>query len=308
MTFQQLQTFCLVVEQQSFVRAAECLYMAQSSVSQQVAALERDLGVALFNRVGKHCTVTPEGRVLYATAKDIIATLGSLPAKIKEVNGTDKGRLRLGASSTVGTYLLPSIIRRYKDKYPGIELSVKTDYGYKIIDAIRAGEIDLGLVGHNLNWMADSALKSLPVSRDHLSLIVWPGHEWCGRSMVEPQELTHGYVFIHSRPDSGMRSVVDKFIHQENLVFSSVIEMANHEAIKLAVAEKIGIALISSVAIKQELASGRLTEVPLNRLNTIDRRFLLISRADQEYNATEKAFVELLETDDNYHAIPCSMY
>jgi DNA-binding transcriptional LysR family regulator len=299
MTFQQLQTFCLVVEQKSFVRAAECLYMAQSSVSQQIAALERHFGVALFTRVGKRFSVTPEGRTLYKTAKEIIDTLNTLPGKIKEVHSMGKGRLGIGASSTVSTYLLPSLLRRYKDRYPQIELSVKTDYGFKIIDAVRTGDIDLGLVGHNLNWLADPALKSRPVSRDHLSLIVWPGHEWCGRSLVEPRELTRGHVFIHGRPDSGMRSVVDKFIHQEKLTFESVIEMANHESIKLAVEERIGIALISSVAIRHELETGRLAEVPLNRLNTIDRRFLLVSRAGQDYNAAEKAFVDLLESDDN---------
>lgn len=298
MTLQQLETFCMVVEQKSFGRAAECLYMAQSSVSQQVAALERHYGVALFTRVGKHFTVTPEGQALYKTAKEALDVLSSIPAKLKEVNSLEKGQLRIGASSTVSTYLLPHILRRYKDRYPHIDLSVKTDYGYKCIEAVRAGDIDLALVGHNLNWLADPCLKSRSVSRDHLSLIVWPGHEWCGRRLVEPRELQKGYVFIHSRPDSGMRSVVDKFIHQENLMFDAVIEMANHESIKLAVEERIGIALISSVAIRHELKTGRLAEVPLNRLNTIDRRFLLVSLADQELNAAEKAFVTLVQSED----------
>ncbi len=297
MTLQQLETFCLVVEQKSFGRAAECLYMAQSSVSQQIAALERHYGVALFSRVGRHFTVTPEGRVLYDVAKNVLGTLNAVPAKMKEVNNPDKGQLRIGASSTVSTYLLPSLLRRFKDRYPYVDLSVMTDYGYKVIDAIREGDIDLALVGHNLNWLADPSLKSRAVARDQLSLIVWPGHEWCGRKLVEPRDLLHGYVFIHSRPDSGMRSVVDKFLLQENLVFDAVLEMANHESIKLAVEEKIGIALISSVAIRHELATGRLAEVPLNRLNTIDRRFLLVSRADEELNAAEKAFVTLVESD-----------
>ncbi len=298
MTLQQLETFCMVVEQKSFGRAAECLYMAQSSVSQQVAALERHYGVALFTRVGKHFTVTPEGQALYRIAKEALGILDSVPAKLKEANSLEGGRLRIGASSTVSTYLLPHIMRRYKDRFPHIDLSVKTDYGYKCIEAVRAGVIDLALVGHNLNWLADPSLKSRSVSRDHLSLIVWPGHEWCGRSLVEPRELQKGCVFIHSRPDSGMRSVVDKFIHQENLIFESVIEMANHESIKLAVEERIGIALISSVAIRHELKAGRLAEVPLDRLNTIDRRFLLISRADRELNAAEKAFVTLVQSED----------
>lgn len=298
MTLQQLETFCMVVEQKSFGRAAECLYMAQSSVSQQVAALERHYGVALFTRVGKRFTVTPEGQALYKIAKEALGTLDTIPARIKAVNSLEKGQLRIGASSTVSTYLLPHLLRRYKNMYPHIDLSVKTDYGYKCIEAVRAGAIDLALIGHNLNWLADPSLKSRAVSRDHLSLIVWPGHEWCGRPIVEPRELQRGYVFIHGRPDSGMRSVVDKFIHQENLIFETVIEMANHESIKLAVEEKLGIALISSVAIRHELKTGRLAEVPLNGLNTIDRRFLLVSRADQELNAAEQAFVKLVQSED----------
>lgn len=298
MTLQQLQTFCLVVEQNSFVRAAECLYMAQSSVSQQVAALERYYGVTLFNRVGKKCTVTAAGRVLYKQAKEVIATLSDVPARLKEAEGMSAGRLRLGASSTVSTYLLPPILRRYRQLYPGVELSVKAGYGYRMVDALRTRELDLALVGHNLNWLADPTLRSRPVARDHLSLIVWPGHEWCGRRLVEPRELAD-YVFLHARPDSGMRSVVDKFLQQERLVFKQVIELANHESIKLAVEERLGISLISSVAIKHELATGRLAEVPLNRLNSVDRRFLLISRSDQELNAAEKAFRDLAMTFDN---------
>lgn len=298
MTLQQLQTFCLVVEQNSFVRAAECLYMAQSSVSQQIAALERYYGVKLFLRVGKRCTVTAAGRALYNEAKEINALLTAIPGKLREADGLPKGRLRLGASSTVSTYLLPPILRRYREQYPEIELSVKAGYGYKMVDGVRMRELDLALVGHNLNWLADPTLRSRPVARDHLSLIVWPGHEWCGRKLIEPQALQE-YVFIHARPDSGMRSVVDKFLQQENLVFKSSIEMANHESIKLAVEEKLGISLISSVAIKHELEAGRLAEVPLNRLNSVDRRFLLVSRADQELNPAEKAFLDLLINFDN---------
>jgi len=92
-----------------------------------------------------------------------------------------------------------------------------------------------------------------------------------------------------------MRSLVEKFLHQENIVFKSVIELPNHESIKRAVEEQLGISLISSVAIQYELKAGRLVEIPLNRLNNLDRSFLLISRGDQEFNPAETAFIELLE-------------
>lgn len=297
MTLQQLQTFCMVVEQNSFVRAAECLYMAQSSVSQQIGALERYYSVSLFNRCGKKCTVTPEGRLLYSIAKDILTKIETIPAKFRDLQSLDKGQLRLGASSTVSTYLLPTILRRYKEKYPQIELSIKAGYGYQMVDMVRNQATDLALVGHNLNWLADPTLRSIPVSQDRLSLIVWPGHKWCGRVSIEPEELLDGSIFIHARPDSGMRSVIEKFLFQENLVFKSVIEMANHESIKRAVAEQIGIALISSVAIQYEIKTGRLVEVPVNRLNSVERNFLLISRANQELNPAEMAFIQLLEEE-----------
>ncbi|MCX7779656.1 MAG: LysR family transcriptional regulator [Negativicutes bacterium] len=295
MSRQQLATFRIVVEQNSFARAAECLYMAQSSVSQQIGALERYYGVLLFSRSGKKCIVTPEGRLLYDLAKEILTNIKAIPDKLKELQTLKKGRLRVGASSTVGTYLLPAILRRYRELYPQVELSIKAGYGHQMVDLVRNQVLDLAMVGHNLNWLADPTLRSIPVSQDRLSLIVWPGHKWCGRDMVEPEELLDGTIFIHARQDSGMRSVVDKFLYQENLVFKSVIEMANHESIKRAVEERIGFSLISSVAIQDELKTGRLAEVRLNRLNSVDRNFLLISRANQELNPAELAFIRLVE-------------
>jgi DNA-binding transcriptional LysR family regulator len=134
----------------------------------------------------------------------------------------------------------------------------------------------------------------MPVSQDKLALIIWPGHEWCKREIVEPYELVGKYPFIHARPDSAMRSVVEKYIQQEGLIFGDVIEMANQESIKLSVEQRLGVSLISSIAIQHELKTGRLVEVPLRRLDSVARDFLLISRADQELNAIEKAFVELL--------------
>ena len=294
MTLQQLKTFCMVVEQKSFVRAAESLYMAQSSVSQQIAALEHYYGALFFNRIGKKCIVTPEGRVFYNLAKEILNLIDSAPNKIKEANSLTKGELRIGGSSTVSTYLLPPLLRQYKQKYPDIHLTVKAGYGHKMIDLLREGGLDLALVGHNLNWMHDPRLNSIPVAQDRLALIVWPGHEWCSREFIEPRELAGKYTFIHARPDSAMRSVVEKFIQQENLIMSEIIEMANQESIKLSVEQKLGISLISSVAIQEELKTGRLVKVPLKRLDSVARDFLLVSRADHELNALERAFFQLL--------------
>jgi DNA-binding transcriptional LysR family regulator len=105
-----------------------------------------------------------------------------------------KGRLGIGASSTVSTYLLPSLLRRYKDRYPQIELSVKTDYGFKIIEAVRTRR-HRPRAGRPQPQLAGRPRPQIPpgVPRPPVADRVWPGHEWCGRSLVEPRELTRGH-------------------------------------------------------------------------------------------------------------------
>ncbi|NLI12745.1 LysR family transcriptional regulator [Pelotomaculum propionicicum] len=291
---QQLRTFCAVVEEMSFRRAAERLYMAQASVSQQIAALEQYYGVTLFSRPGRRCSVTPEGRALYDWAMEVLTILDTIPQKLTDMRCLAEGQLAIGASTLAGSYLLPPVIRRFKEIYPHIRLSVQTGYGYEMVERVRTKNVDLALVGENLNWTADTMLDFRPVATDRMSLVVWPGHPWCGRAMVEPLELTKGDVFIHSRPGSAMRSMVEKFFHRENISISTLLELGNHETIKRAVEEHVGISLISSISIQSELKNNQLVEVPMARLESIRRNFVLVSLRHQEDSYAELAFIELL--------------
>jgi DNA-binding transcriptional LysR family regulator len=294
MTIQQLRTFCTVVEEKSFHKAADRLYMAQASVSQQIASLEKYYSVPLFIRNGRYFSITPEGLGLYKWATEILSLIDVIPEKIKELSWQSEGKLVLGASTLAGNYILPPILKKFNEIYANIKLSVQTGYGNEIIDRVRNGTIDLAIVGRNLNWVNDPKIKFQPVAIDTLSLVVAKGHPWSKREIVYPQELTEPYTFIHSRPGSAMRSMVEYYFKQENVIPKSIIEMGNHETIKRAVEEGLGIALLSTVCISREIASSQLVKVPLLNLGNVTRQFILVSKRMQEHNFLEKSFVDTL--------------
>ncbi|HML33145.1 MULTISPECIES: LysR family transcriptional regulator [Sporomusa] len=294
MTIQQLRTFCAVVEDKSFHRAADRLYMAQASVSQQIAALEKYYAVLLFIRSGRSFSITAEGLSLYKWAKEILALIDAIPDKFKELHRQSEGKLVLGASTLAGNFILPPILKQFKETYPKVELSVHIGYGNEMVERVRNGTLDLAIVGKNLNWVNEAEVKFLPVAIDHLSLIAAQGHPLTKRKIVYPQELVGPYTFIHSRPGSAMRSMVEDYLKQENVTPNSILEMGNHETIKRAVEQGLGIALISTVCISREIASGQLVNIPLLNLSKVSRQFILVSKQRQEYNNVERSFIDIL--------------
>lgn len=294
MTIQQLRTFCAVVEEKSFNRAADRLYMAQASVSQQIASLEKYYSVILFIRKGRSFSITPEGLSLYKWAKEILSLVDVIPDKIKELHSQSEGELIIGASTLAGNYILPPILKKFKETYPKVELSVHIGYGNEMVDRVRKGTVNLAVVGKNLHWVNDPNINFQPIAIDTLSLVATQGHPLAEREIVYPQELVEPYTFIHSRPGSAMRSMVENYLKQENVTPNSVLEMGNHETIKKAVEQGLGIALLSTVCITREIASGQLVNIPLLNLNKISRQFILVSKRMQEYNYFEKSFVNTL--------------
>lgn len=294
MTIQQLRTFCAVVEERSFHKAADRMYMAQASVSQQIASLEKYYSVPLFIRNGRSFSITPEGLALYEWAQEILSLIDVIPGKIKELQRQSEGKLVLGASTLAGNYILPPILKAFRETYPNVELSVHTGYGNEMVDRVRNGTIDLAIVGKNINWVNDPKVKFQPIAIDTLSLVVSKGHPLSERELVYPQELAGPYTFVHSRPGSAMRSMVEDYLKQENITPKSVLEMGNHETIKKAVEQGLGISLLSSACISREVANGQLVKLPLLNLNNVFRQFILVSKRMQEYSYVEKSFVDTL--------------
>src|SRR5438128_7206307 len=144
MTFRQLETFLAVARAKSFTRAGEALHVSQSTLSQHVLELERELGVRLFDRLGRAVTLTEAGRLLEEHAGRVASTVASARRVIDELKGLERGSLVIGASTTPGIYVLPSVVAAFKRRYPGIAISLQIGNSQVIEERIRADTADLG--------------------------------------------------------------------------------------------------------------------------------------------------------------------
>src|SRR3972149_4082409 len=185
MNFHHLQVFRTVARRLSYSRAAEELYISQPAVSRHVHALEKDLGAKLLGQSGNRVYLTDAGRIVFDYAQRVFALTEEAKRALLELEGLERGYLRLGASSTPGVYLLPAVITLFRQRYPGVEVSLAIGNSQQIEERVLRDELDLGFVG--ARFLPE--LHVQPYARDSLVLIVPLAHPFAEREAVSPREL-----------------------------------------------------------------------------------------------------------------------
>ncbi|MGW0982633.1 LysR family transcriptional regulator [Streptomyces xiamenensis] len=173
MQFQQLRYFAAVADTRHFTRAAEREHVAQPSLSQQIRALERELGAELFHRARGHITLTDAGTALLPLARRILADAETARREVQEVAQLRRGRVRLGATPSLCASLVPDVLRTFKDRYPGVDLLVHEGGSRDLVRLLASGELDLALVITPLQADAP-ALVTSELLREELVLISAP--------------------------------------------------------------------------------------------------------------------------------------
>ncbi|HET9141346.1 LysR family transcriptional regulator [Actinophytocola sp.] len=167
MTLQQLVYFLAVAETRNFTRAAQRAHVAQPSLSKQIQTLETELGAALFSRARGHVGLTAAGEALLPIAKRILSDVDAARLEVGELVGLRAGRLRLGATPSLCVGILPDVLRRFHDTYPGIQLVVQESGSRDLTRALTGGELDLALIIVPPQG-ADAALTATPILRERL--------------------------------------------------------------------------------------------------------------------------------------------
>ena len=293
MTFRQLETFLAVARAKSFTRAGEALHVSQSTLSQHVLELERELGVRLFDRLGRAVTLTEAGRLLEEQATRIAAAVAGARRTIDELKGLERGSLVIGASTTPGIYVLPSVIGTFRRRYPGIDVSLRIGNSRVIEERIRADEADLGVVGGHILGAKEQCLAAGLL--DELLLIVPPRHPWTKRREVAPRELADVPVLMREQ-GSATRLVTERALRQAGVKVTIAMELDHIEAIKQAVIAGLGVAFVSTYGVGGEIATRRLYGVRLKGLR-LRRHFHVIHNEARSLTASARAFVALLSPD-----------
>jgi DNA-binding transcriptional LysR family regulator len=289
MDFLRLAVFRAVARHHSFSRAAEELYLSQPAVSKHIQQLEAELGVRLFQRLGKRVELTDAGRILADYAQRVSVLTEEVRRVLEELEGLRRGRVRVGASATPGLYLLPDLLARFQRKYPGVETTLAIASSAAITRQVLSAEVDLGFV----SVAAPAAgLQVRPFARDKVALIVPSGH-WLIQHPAAWPELFPQETLVVPEVDSGTRQLVEAHLAQLDVKPRRVLELSSCEAVKRAVAAGLGVAFISCYATTLEVAHGVVYRPEIPEL-CLERDLYILTHKDARPSAAVLAFVSLV--------------
>jgi LysR family transcriptional regulator, transcriptional activator of the cysJI operon len=288
MDVRDLQIFLSVSKHLNYTRAGEEINLSQPSVSVRIHQLESELRVKLFEQLGKKVVLTDAGQLLVPYANRVIAAVDDAHHAVDELQGLERGSLRIGASTTPGMYLVPQVVARFKRSHPKIDIHLRIKDTREVEDGVLNNEFDFGFVGGHLAAAEVSAHAWLT---DELLLVVSPDHRLTNKKTVRKQDL-EGESFIVRESGSATRATIVTQLQQANFELETVIEMENPESIKKAVQSGLGIAFISKFAIATELKAKTLTAIRVRDL-TINRELKIVHRKDKHLSRAAVAFIEM---------------
>jgi len=289
-TLRQLRTFKTVADLTSFSLAAQRLKLSQPSVSYQVKELEETLGLPLLDRLGKQVKLTEAGAVLYAYARRMLDVLDEATVAIEEMRGIKRGTLRVGASTTVGIYLLPAALGGFKKLHPGLVISLEIGTRERVQEQVLRNELDLAVVGPALK---DPDLAIIPFLSDELVVVAPAGHALSGKRGLTLKDLAR-QPFIMREASSGSRWSLEKAARKAGAKLSVAMELGSNGAIKHAVESGLGLAVISRYATALEFSSGRLVELNVRGF-PIRRDWHIVHLRRRKLPAPVTAFIDFLK-------------
>jgi LysR family transcriptional regulator, low CO2-responsive transcriptional regulator len=290
LTLRQLRTFKTVADMSSFSLAAQKLKLSQPSVSYQVKELEETLGLPLLDRLGKRVQLTEAGSVLYTYARRTLDIIDEAALALEEMRGIKRGSLRVGASTTVGIYLLPAALGAFKKLHPGLVISLEIGTRTRVQEQVLRNELDLAVVGPALK---DPELAIIPFLSDELVVVAPAGHALATRRGLTLKELAD-LPFVMREPASGSRWSLEKAARKAGAKLKVAMELGSNGAIKHAVESGLGLAVLSRYACALELTSGRLVELDVRGF-PIRRDWHIVHLRRRRLPASVQAFIDFLQ-------------
>lgn len=246
MIVESLKLYVTVVEQRNFSKAAEILHMSQPGVSSQIRNLEKEFNVKLMHRSPKWVKLTEAGELLYVRAKEMLNLYESVKLDIARLQDNVSGSLQIGASFTIGEYVLPRLFSSFAKQYPEVSMEVFIRNSSQVIEAVRRSDIDFGLVEEDIEA---PDLNVTTFMRDELIIVAAEGHPLSLSMNIDLEQLQH-QIWVLRETGSGTRSVSDRFLAQTGLRISRSYVFNSSQSVKEAVFSGLGIAMLSRWVVK----------------------------------------------------------
>ena len=293
MTLHQLRTFRAVADQLSFSAAASELNLSQPSVSYQVKELEEVLGVSLLDRLGKRVRLTEAGEILYGYTQRTLNLLDEAALAMEQLRGIERGTLRVGASATVGIYVVPLALGAYKRQHPKLAVSLEIGFREQLESRLRSGAIDLAVMSPP---STGPDLEATPFMEDELVMVLPPGHSLASRNHMSLSDFQEE-SFLMREPGSGTRIAVEQAARSAGVSLQVGMELGSNGAIKHAVEAGLGVAVLSRHAIELERREGGLVVVEVAGF-PIRRQWSVIRLRRRRLPGPVQGFIEFLSSGE----------
>ena len=254
-TLQQLRILKAIATEKNFTKAADLLYLSQPSLSKQIKTLEKNLDISLINRESQKIFLTENGKIFLQYSERILALCEESCRTLIDLKNGERGDLIIGASQTIGTYLLPRILALFAKNYPQINLKVQVNSTRIISKNVINREIDLAIVGGTIPEELKKNLTSESFVEDEFSLIIPKSHPFANKKKITKKDLYY-LNFITLNSNSTSRKFIDNILSQNQIEIKQlkiVMQLNSIEGIKTAVSLGLGAAFVSSSAIEKEI-------------------------------------------------------
>jgi DNA-binding transcriptional LysR family regulator len=292
MDFWQLEIFIKIVELKSFSKAATAICITQPTVTSHIQSLENELDMKLLDRLAKEAVPTAGGKVLYEYAKRLVALKDEARQSISHIKGKVAGSVIVGGSTIPGEYLLPMMMGGFRKEYPGITVSQVIGDSAIIAEKVLKGECEIGVIGSRPE---DKGLTQREFIQDELILIAGPDFPLPTIKKRDVKELLKIPFVIRER-GSGSRAAMEKRLSEMGVdpgKLNIVAEMGSTEAIKQAVKAGLGLSIVSSLAVAEDLHYKTLIKVSIGEKKLM-RSFYIITSRQRSKSPACQAFLNFL--------------
>jgi DNA-binding transcriptional LysR family regulator len=289
-----LKIFMNVVDFNSFSKAAKAVNLTQPTVSSHIKELENYFDCRLIDRLGKKAIPTKAGELLYAYSEKLIQVFKETETAMLEYLGKVSGKLAVGGSTIPGNYILPLIIGKFLATHQQVHISLIVGDTEQIIEDLLSFKIDMGLVGAKVD---NPRIDQTQLFEDDMRLIVPFSHPWAAKKKISLSSLSAEPFIIRESGSGTLKSIQNSLeqIGKNTRALNVVAEMGSTSAVIQGIKNAIGISILSTIAVKEELAAGTLKALKIEGLN-LKRYFYLTFHKDRTLSPLCAAFVEFIKT------------
>ncbi|MBV9609735.1 MAG: LysR family transcriptional regulator [Acidobacteria bacterium] len=287
MDFDQLDTFLEVARTLSFSRAAERRFRTQPAISAQIRALEEEIGARLFDRSGGKVSLTAAGKVFLKYSEQASESRKQIVTQLGEMERIPRGEIVVGANEGTCLHILPEVFAEFRKQYPKVGVSILRSEGTKILESIIDNSVDFGVVSLPVT---DSRLTVVPIHRDHLVIIVAPGHPLASVKSATMEETAKYPLLL---PKAGRtRDTLESTLHDRRLKPQVAMELDSSELLKRFAAAGVGAGFIARSNVQDDVRAGTLVSLEISDAE-IRRDLALVFRKDKALSRAALAFIDI---------------